>query len=218
MTQESRHRHQAARQVFPLCYFPPVQWYAAWKQSLSPVAEAWSWYQKQQLTSRTWIKGPSGPLALHIPVERRSKKAPIIEKKVSFQENWPQTHWRSLKNYYRNSPYFTFYEDQFETYFSQRHEYLLDWLTASTELAFSCLGWPQTVTITSGYAQPEGDDDDFRGEFSGKLGVSSIFNPIAYTQVYGDFSPGLSIMDLIFSNGPEAILHLNREMLGNRQV
>lgn len=213
MTQDIPDNSKISEQLFPLCYFPPVQWFTAWQKADNPVAEAWAWYQKQQLTSRTWIKGSENPIALHIPVERRSKKAPIIEKKVSFQEKWTQTHWRSLQNFYRNSPYFTFYEDLLAEYYSQEHPYLIDWLKASIELSFDCLGIQQSLPLTTSYKLLEGQQTDYREDFPGKMGISSNFSAVPYTQVYGEFIPGLSILDLIFSSGPESILIINRGQL-----
>ncbi len=210
MTQESKSHSRTHCQLFPPCYFPPVHWFTAWQQAPNPVIDPWGWYQKQQLSSRTWIKGPDTPLALHIPVERRSSKAPIIEKKVSFQENWRQTHWRSLQNYYRNSPYFAFYEKSLETYFSQEHLYLIEWLKASIELSFECIGIAQSPTLTEAYQTASREEDDWRRSFSGKMEGSSQFTAAAYTQVYGEFTAGLSVLDLIFSTGPESILIINR--------
>lgn len=216
MTQESNHQFNRHYQIFPPCYFPPVHWVTAWKKAENPVIDPWAWYQKQQLSSRTWIKGPDQPLALHIPVERRSKKAPIIEKRVSFQENWRQTHWRSLRNYYRNSPYFTFYEESLKSYFSQDHEYLIEWLTASIELSFEWIGMSQTLTMTDSYSTVIRAEDDWRRSFSGKMEVVSYFTPVEYTQVYGEFTPGLSVLDLLFSVGPESILIITRGKISRK--
>lgn len=210
MTQDSNIQPSIQQQLFPPCYFPPVHWVTAWHKAANPIIDVWAWYKKQQLSSRTWIKGPDQPLALHIPVERRSKKAPIIEKKVSFQENWRQTHWRSLQNYYRNSPYFAFYEESLETYFSQDHEYLIDWLTASIELSFEWIGISQAFSLTKSYATADSKDDDWRRSFSGKIEPLPHFRSVEYTQVYGEFTSGLSVLDLVFSAGPESILIINR--------
>lgn len=138
-----------------------------------------------------------------------------MEKRVSYQENWRQRHWRSLQNYYRNSPYFTFYEEALEAYYSQDHEYLIDWLKASIILSFEWIGLSTAINFTESYGSVDDEDDDWRRSFSGKLTALPQFSPSVYTQVYGDFTPGLSILDLVLSTGPESILIINRGQITN---
>lgn len=141
-----------------------------------------------------------------------------MEKKVSYQENWRQRHWRSLQNYYRNSPYFTFYEEELEAYFTQDHEYLIEWLRASIRMSFNWIGISASINFTEAYATVNNGEDDWRRSFSGKPDVSAQFTPAAYTQVYGEFTPGLSILDLVLSSGPESILIIKRGKITNQPL
>ncbi|MDP5171634.1 MAG: WbqC family protein [Bacteroidia bacterium] len=202
---------QGTQEVFPLCYFAPVHWFAAWVQASSPIGEAHIWYQKQQLSSRTWIKGPERVLPLTIPVERRSEKIAIGEKRVSYQENWPETHLRSWKNYYQNSPYYYLYEDEIKAFYALRHPLLIDWIMASHTLACKWLKISDSFPLSVEYLEPKQSLLDFRGDFHGKSGnLPSWYVNEPYSQVFEPFEGGLSILDLVFNSGPIARSYLKR--------
>lgn len=139
-----------------------------------------------------------------------------MEKRVSFQENWRQTHLRSLQNYYRNSPYFAFYEESLKSYYQKDHEYLIEWLKASIVLSFDCIGVSKPLLLTESYANTERAQDDWRYSFSGKVETLTQISTAEYTQVYGAFTPNLSVLDLIFSAGPESILIINRGIINEK--
>ncbi len=202
--------HLPSRQdIFPACYLAPVPWYAAWLNAQHPVVEVWDWYKKQRLSSRTWLRTDRGCLALTIPVERRSSKCPIAEKRVSYQENWPEQHFRSWQNYYRHSPFLEFYEDSIRGLYAQRPAHLLDWHRASHVLIADILRIPSTLPVSGHHLKGEQVHRDLRADFSGTMDPLPLwFHSKPYAQVYEGFYPGLSVLDLILMKGPEAKLFL----------
>ncbi len=177
--------------------------------SRCPVIEIHAWYRKQQLTSRTWIDHPSGPIALSIPVERRSRRAPISKKKVDYQEDWPETHLRSIRNAYRNSPYFELFETEVEAFFQYRHELLVNWLKSSYELVMRLSGMRQSVIWSAAYIEKQEAGIDLREEFGAGYAEASSTQTIAeYPHMFESDGKGLSILDLLFMTGPEAERYL----------
>ena len=200
------------RQIFPICYFAPVHWYAAWLTAGNPVIEIHAWYKKQQLCSRAWIDHPGGPIALSIPVERRSSKAPISEKGLSFQENWQRSHFRSISNAYRNSPFFAFYEDELAGLYAQRPASLMDWLLRCHEWIVRQLGQSQATSLSQEYLHAEPElDTDLRERFPAgccELPLGCAVPP--YEQMFQQHRPGLSVLDMMMMKGPEAVILLKQ--------
>lgn len=196
--------------LFPACYFPPIPWYVAALRQKTIYLDGALPYRKQQLSSRTHIKVANRTLPLTLPVERRDRHHPLIEKKVSFAERWPHQHWMSLRSAYANSPYFEFYGDELATLLQQRHAYLHQWLTASTRWGLASLGWEGKVEWVNKLPKEElSATSDYRNSFDPTLrDLPSWFVPKPYPQVFEGFTPGLSIIDLILNLGPEAPSYL----------
>ena len=122
--------------VLPVAYFPPIPWFTAIYDQEEILLEYCQHYRKQQISNRMYIKAANGNLGLSIPVQRRGRKMPIKDKKISYQENWTKQHWVSLYSAYRNSPYFLYYEAELEKIYKRKPIFLIDFLEES--LAF-CL-------------------------------------------------------------------------------
>lgn len=196
--------------VFPICYFPPVHWYAAATRHQEIQLEVWQPYRKQRFTSRMHILASNRVLPLTLPIERRNTRASIKDKKISYAEAWQRQHWRSLQASYQNSPFFEYYEDRIRPLFSHRYEWLVDLLMATTEATNAMLGWDGTVSMTKALT-PEGEGIiDFRKDFDASRRVwPTWFMPTPYPQVFSGFHPGLSCLDLLFNEGPQAMAVLN---------
>lgn len=190
--------------ILPPAYFPPVHWVSRLLNAQNTTIDMHSWYQKQQLSSRTWILGPEGAICLTIPVERRNSKAALYQKKVSYQDNWPETHFRSLINFYSNSPYFEFWKADLRDFFSRRPPYLIDWIEGSMRVTEQLLGETLSWTWSTDFIQYQQDSGDLRKAFPSHPGRAiEWFEPIRYQQVFEPFTPRLSILDALFSKGRE---------------
>lgn len=188
-----------------------MPWYAAWKAAAHPVVEAQAWYQKQQLSSRTWIRVPNRALPLTIHIQRRSHKERLCDKELSYAENWPLQHLRSLQNAYRNAPFFLFYENELQEFYTQRPAKLLDWLTGAHRLCARWLGIAGDFPLTESYEPRAYYERDLREDFSRKGNSHPKWFPgLEYPQVFEGFVEGLSVLDLLFCTGPEARIHLRR--------
>ncbi|MEZ4774850.1 MAG: WbqC family protein [Bacteroidia bacterium] len=197
--------------IYPICYFPPVSWFAAAIREKNLTVEVWQHFRKQQYTNRAFIRVANRTLPLTIPVERRGDKVPIREKKISQAEPWAGNHWRTLVNAYRNAPYFEFYESRLEKFFQQEFIYLTDLLTASLDLSQEILGIELNISYTEAYFPEAHYGRDFRQSFDPSLQtLPEWFLVVPYTQVFDGFVPGLSILDMAFNLGPESRLFLRQ--------
>ena len=196
--------------LFPLYYFPPIPWFAAAIREETLYLDVNQPYRKQQYFSRMHIKGAHQVLTLTIPIERRSKRNPLCQKSISHAENWMQQHWRSLVFSYRNSPYFSYYEDVLSALYTQKVDRLTDFLTESVRIAFELLGHSPALEYP---VDPTQKVYDYRKEFPPGLEMlPDWFVVYPYEQVFGSFTPGLSILDLLCNLGPESRLFLEKSL------
>lgn len=195
--------------AFPIYYFPPISWFAAALHEKQILLDIDSVYRKQRYTTRTLIKGPNSLVPLVLPVGRRGHQKKIREKEISFRENWPTQHWRSILFSYKNSPYFEYYEEDLKECFQNPSAKLVDQLLMVLEKVVAILQLPIEYQLSSGEMTQV--DKDYRKDFSMDLAVNpQWFQPVAYEQVFGEFEPNLSILDLICNVGPESTLMLTR--------
>ena len=193
-------------------YFGPVQWY----QKLYRADEVWierhESFQKQTYRNRCIIATTQGMQALTVPVERssRNEESRICDLHISDHGNWRHLHWNALRSAYGDSPFFMYYEDDLRPFFEQRWDYLFDFNEAIREKICELLDIHPTVHYTDHYDKSA--DGDFREAISPKHPTPDPdFTPRRYYQVYEakhGFQPNLSILDLLFNMGPEAIFWL----------
>ena len=197
--------------VFPLCYFPPVPWWAAALRESHIWLEAAQHFRKQQYTNRMRVKVSNQVLPLSIPIERRGAKVPIRDKKISYAEDWPRQHWRTLCSAYGASPYFEFYRDELQALYEKRPVFLLDLLLPALHWQQKTLGLSLEWELTRAYRGPATYGRDYRTAFDpGLAKLPPWFREQAYPQVFGEFVAGLSILDLLCNEGPNSKLILSR--------
>ncbi len=188
--------------VFPISYFPSISWFSAATQYDFIELEVCQHFRKQQYTNRMWIKGANGDMKLSIPVERRGARMPIREKRISYAENWQLQHFRSWEAAYRNSPYYEYYIDSFSPFFEKRYDFLVDLLEESISLCFEKLKLEVEISRNKDF-KPKLEEGDWRGVFDPRRQkLPSNFQVIEYPQVFAGFSTDLSIVDLLFNEGP----------------
>lgn len=168
-------------------------------------------YQKQTYRNRTNIYGASGKLMLNIPIihNKEAKRQLTKDVRIERQFNWRKQHLKSIKNAYQTSPFFEFYEDDFAAFYQTDFTHLLDVNLASLKLIANLLDLEIEFRQTTDYKTVIEDKNDYRFLINAK--IKPIFKFETYTQLFDDkhgFLPNLSILDLLFMEGPNALNYL----------
>lgn len=212
---------------------PPVSYFAAMAEEmeglsnrrdgdssleLSPSVvyiEACENYQKQSYRNRCRFYAADGVQALSFPIihEGGTHKQPISEIKIDWSTPWLQQHERAIVSAYRTSAYFEYYQDELFAILESRQERLLDLNMELLKFFIEKTGLAVDLRLTSEYSR-EVDMVDLRETIHPKR-PNTILKDLElekpYFQVFSrkyGFQSDLSIMDLLFNEGPDSILYL----------
>jgi len=197
--------------VLPMCYLPPVEYFVELnKHKPNILVEREEHFPKQTYRNRTNIYSPDGVLALTVPVMKGSKNhTKIKDVKISYDFKWQRLHWMGLQACYRRSAYFEYYEDDLAPFYEDKHEFLFDYNEQYLQLLLKLLKIKAAITYTETYEAAYPALIDLREVISPKR--EPAFAQKAYFQVFEEnhgFIKNLSIVDLLFSQGPQALNYL----------
>ena len=195
-------------------YLAPVSYYTQLMAGERVVIEQCENYVKQTYRNRALIATASGVMPLTIPVEHKGgEKILMRDLRISDHGNWRHLHWQALQAAYDKSPFFEYYADDFRPFYEGRPtHYLLEFNQMLQQLVCSLLNLNVEPQLTQEY-EKEGDFIDLRYDISPKK-PCIIANPEPYYQVFAPsqgFLSDLSIVDLLFNMGPEALLVLKKQ-------
>ena len=196
--------------LFIPTYFSPISQYHALLNSNSITFEVEDNYQKQTYRNRCYIYGANGKQLLNIPVSipkssKKTKSKDILVK----NSNWQKQHYKSLEAAYNHSPFFEFYKDDLQKIFSKKYTYLLDVNLDSFNFIKNALELPIEYKFSKTYE--ENKPNDFRDLADSKKKVEISF--LSYIQMFDQkfgFLKNLSILDLLFMEGPNSINFLKK--------
>ena len=204
-------------------YFGPIQWYQKLYRAEEVQIEQWESFQKQTYRNRCLIATTNGIQALTVPVERDIVQSSVFkyikDLRISDHGNWRHLHWNALQSAYGESPFFDYYQDDLRPFFEKRWEFLFDFNEAICHTICELLDIQPTISYTKEYL-PESLlithhsslITSYRDTIHPKHPAPDPdFTPKPYYQVYQQkhgFLPNLSILDLLFNMGPEAIFFL----------
>lgn len=182
--------------------------------------------------NRCRIVGAEGVINLSIPlVQGRDQKALMKDVRISTAQSWQSQHWKTIVSCYSRSPWFEFYRDELEGLYGKPCDFLLDWNMRCFDWTLKVLGISIPVSLTDGYEKKYAFDQvtDWRGKIlpkhrgGGTAGLNAAGSADAaaalpwnaavhpYRQVFEErigFVPNLSILDLLFCEGKQAIRYL----------
>lgn len=195
--------------------FPSIAQCVAMVQAKSVKFEVCDNYQKQTYRNRMHIYGPQGLMPLTVPVIYSQKNRQRYKDiRISNEERWQDIHWKSIQSAYSSSPFFEFYEDDLKPLFIGLQENLMKFNFKSLQFVLESLQLDINFTETTEFHLSYKNLTDYRYLVESRKEVSQPFKP--YVQVFDDkhgFIPNLSILDLIFNEGPAALLYLERQQL-----
>ena len=174
-------------------------------------------YQKQTYRNRCYIATDNGRHLMNIPIQHAGGKKgrqKYKDVKVDNFYHWQRQHWRTLETAYRTSPFFEFYEDDLVELYKAEHTYLLDFNLKSIEAVCNCLQIPMPKERTTDFEKEPLDYVDARHLINAKTDPPLVQKP--YVQVFDDRNPfidNLSILDLLFNEGTNALTYLKEHQL-----
>ena len=200
-------------------YLPPVQYFAHLQSAEQVWIEQYDHYQKQTYRNRCVIAAPDGPLSLTIPIEKpNTQKAFMRDIRISDHGNWRHLHWNAIESAYNHTPFFEYYKDDFRPFYEKKFDFLVDYNEQLCQLVCQLIDIDTSFQRTESYiTEPSNTIIDLRDAIHPKKEVmdDASFSAVPYYQVFQErlgFLPNLSIIDLLFNMGPEAILVLQKSI------
>ena len=202
-------------------------------------------YTSRNWRNRNTIKSSKGLIWLTIPVQGKGKYFQKIKDTVVADDKWVGEHWRSIVHNYSKAPYFSEFRERFEELYLGPEEKFLSqinfrFITAicrmlgiRTAVSWSmdyhlsgekterlvdlCRQAGATNYISGPSAKAYLDEELFR-----RQGIAVTYMDYSgypeYRQLYPPFEPAVSIIDLIFNAGPDAIKYMKSFLRCNSQL
>lgn len=189
-------------------------------------------YDKEGWRNRNRIKTANGIRWLTIPVIVKFDAHPLItEVMIDNKKNWAKKHLMSIQQSYSKAPFYRKYMGIFEEAYSKEWQYLVDIdmhfiselsgllgidcnkIVRSSTLSVSGGKIERLVNICrvfkadtfyEGAAGKNYIDKDYFEHHGIKVEYQDYQHPV-YKQLYGDFVPYLSVIDLLFNHGEESL-------------
>ncbi|MCK0188609.1 WbqC family protein [Arenibacter sp. F20364] len=192
-------------------YFPNIANFAAIVQN-DICWEVMDNYQKQTYRNRCYICTDLGLHMLNIPIKHignKKGKQKYGNVQIDNDYHWQRQHWRTLETAYRTSPFFEFYEDDIAPLYHNTFHSLMDFNLKTIETICQCMQINMPLHRTATYEVDVTDKIDGRFLIDSK--TKPQFEQPVYVQVFedrNDFVPNLSILDLLFNEGTNALTYL----------
>lgn len=187
--------------------------------------EACENYQKQSYRNRCRFYGAEGVQTLSFPIVHKggTHKLPITEIEVDYSTPWLQQHQRAIVSAYRTSAYFEYYMDELFAIMDSRPEKLFDLNMKLIRFFIEKTGIAAELRLTPDFSR----DGKLIAEDGNMIACEDLRETIhpkrpdtilqdygldkPYFQVFSPkhgFQSNLSIMDLLFNEGPDSIIYL----------
>ncbi len=158
-------------------------------------------FQKMSYRNRYHISGSNNAILLSVPLDKgRDQRAPMSSVCICNAERWQVQHWRTLVSVYKRSPFFYHYEPSVQALFEKQYTHLVEFNRDALQWVMQQLKLKIDIKETSAFVKDYAEGIiDLRKE-----NTEHAITP-KYYQLFEDrigFQPNLSILDLLFSEGP----------------
>ena len=184
-------------------------------------------FVKREFQNRNKIKMKDGVKWLTVPVKTKGRYRQIIKDvEIDWEKSWNLAHLSTIGQAYRRAKYFNEFYPMLEKRLSIKYNKLCELNLAMLELYMEYLGIDKEVVLESTLGVT-GSSTDRIVEISNVLGISTYYSGVggknymdmkklrdsgievvfqkfihpSYRQLWGDFVPYMSVIDLIFNEG-----------------
>lgn len=198
--------------ILNTAYFPPIQYFSKIKNYPEVRIEQYEHYGKQSYRNRFEILSANGVLPLSVPVKKPfGDKTLVKDIEVDYAINWQKQHFKGIESAYKNSPFYDYYMDEFQSYFEKKEKFLLELNGKILHQLLEILDINRKIGYTTEFEKEIHNACDMRDVIHPKASrrkeEDTGFQAIGYQQTFSEkfpFIPNLSILDLLFNTGPEA--------------
>ena len=190
-------------------------------------------YTRSDWRNRNKIKTPNGPTWLTIPVGKHYNR---IDETIISDSGWGKKHWSTLVNAYKATPYFKDYKDIFENFYLNTNEKYLSLVNYELiTIINKIMGINTKITWSTDYKLIEGKSARLADLVMQAGGTEYLTGPSAksylevylftdngikvswmdysgypeYHQLHPPFEHAVTVLDLIFNEGPNAMNMIN---------
>jgi len=195
--------------LLELQYLPCIQYFSKLYNFNHVIIDDLEHFEKQSYRNRCIIAGANGPIDLIVPVYQSRRRLPIKEILIDNHIHWQHQHWQSIKSAYGKTAFFEHYAHKLEDIYSQPFANLFDFNLALLTVLLKILKVDtEQLKLLSEVAGAE--YLDYKNKIHPKERFQAIdahFVMVPYQQAFNErhgFLPNLSIIDLIFNEGPGA--------------
>ncbi len=203
-------------------------------------------YDKHGWRNRNQIKTAQGRQWLTIPVHSKgvTEGIPIKDVQIDWSQPWPKKHLNALTFAYAKAPYFGSYQPWLDSIYQRRDEFLADFTIETTVALAEMLGITQTKFVRSSeipgidgqktdrliqilqqvgakhYLSGPSARDYLEPEKFDQAGISLEFMQYhypAYPQLHSPYDPFVTILDLLFMVGEEALSYMTAQEKGTHE-
>lgn len=188
-------------------------------------------YTRRDWRNRNKIKTPQGLKWLTIPVEVKGRYFQTINETMISENDWAIKHWQTIKQFYSKAPYFNEYKDAFEAFFLSTKKTNLSQVNFNLiQIVNQILGIKTKLRWSSEFELVDGQTEKLLGicqqlnadiymsgpaakgyfdeSLAEKMGIQVEWMDYSgypeYNQLHPPFEHGVTILDLIFNEGPNA--------------
>jgi len=188
-------------------------------------------YTRRDWRNRNQIKTPQGVQWLTVPVKVKGKYHQTIRETEIDGAGWAEAHWKALETNYRRAPHFEGVAAIFEPLYRQHQYTHLSTLNRALIEAVCChLGITTKISSSWDYTLVDGKTERLADLCAQAGGAEYISGPSAkdyieedcfaergitltwfdyagypeYPQLWGEFTHGVTILDLLFNCGKDA--------------
>ncbi|MBI3290798.1 WbqC family protein [Candidatus Falkowbacteria bacterium] len=201
-------------------------------------------FEKNSFINRNKIKTPQGGQWLTVPVKLKGHLEKRIDQIEIFDQAWQKDHWKVIELNYKKAKYWQIYSPRLHEFYQKDYGNIAEACFSQLKIFAEILGLETKMVKASGLKIFESKKDELVLDIcrelkadayvSGNQGKGYLdavkfekdnikvyfqdYQHPSYSQLWGEFIPCLSVLDLILNEGPkskEIILknNINKEEL-----